>query len=99
MAAYPPPIVCLPNTERCSTAGNRGDGVAFLAGLPDALTPLVIFDPEYRGVMDYQGYGNEGERQKARAALAQMPETMIRSFIVEIARVLAPKGHPRALGR
>lgn len=72
---------------------NQADGVEFLSRLPDAVTSLVIFDPEYRGIMDYQGYGNEGQRQKGRAALTQMPETKIRSFIVEIARVLAAKGH------
>jgi site-specific DNA-methyltransferase (adenine-specific) len=72
---------------------NQSDGLIFLSGLPDGVTSLVFFDPEYRGVMDYQGYGNEGERQKGRAALAQMPEQIIREFIVEIARILTPMGH------
>jgi site-specific DNA-methyltransferase (adenine-specific) len=72
---------------------NEGDGLQFLAALPTGIAPLVFFDPEYRGVMDHQAYGNEGARQKGRAVLDQMTEPMIRAFIEEISRVLAPRGH------
>jgi site-specific DNA-methyltransferase (adenine-specific) len=72
---------------------NRSEGIKFLSSLPDGTTPLVFFDPQYRGIMDYQGYGNEGARQVGRAALTQMSETTIRAFIEEITRVLRPKGH------
>jgi hypothetical protein len=61
--------------------------------LQDSAVPLVFFDPQYRGVMDMLSYGNEGARQKGRAALTQMPEGVIKEFIREIARVLRPSGH------
>jgi site-specific DNA-methyltransferase (adenine-specific) len=72
---------------------NQDDGLHFLANIPDAATSLAFFDPQYRGVLDHQGYGNEGKRQKERAALDQMSEDAIRRFIAEIARVLTPRGH------
>lgn len=72
---------------------NQMDGLALLCRLPAACTPLVFFDPQYRGVLDRQRYGNEGERQKSRAALDQMTDEVIQRFIAEIARVLTPSGH------
>jgi site-specific DNA-methyltransferase (adenine-specific) len=54
---------------------------------------VCIFDPQYRGVLDKQKYGNEGSRQKGRAALSQMNESDIRTFILEIDRALMPSGH------
>ncbi|MER2520017.1 MAG: DNA methyltransferase, partial [Bdellovibrionales bacterium] len=36
---------------------------------------------------------NEGQRQKARAALTQMPDDIICAFIKEIDRILVPSGH------
>ncbi len=72
---------------------NRSDGVVFLESLPSASFPLCIFDPQYRGVLDRQKYGNEGERQKDRAKLEQMDDTMIGRFIREIDRVLIGSGH------
>lgn len=72
---------------------NRMDGIELLKGLPDAMTPLAFFDPEYRGLMDKMKYGNEGARQKERALLPQMSEETIANFIKEIDRVLKPSGH------
>lgn len=76
-------------------AGQRqeGDGLEFLRRFPAASVPLAFFDPQYRGVLDKLGYGNEGGRQKGRAELCQMPEATIRAFVEEISRVLAPSGH------
>jgi site-specific DNA-methyltransferase (adenine-specific) len=72
---------------------NRGDGLGLLRKLPESSVPLVFFDPQYRGVLDHQGYGNEGKRQRGRSLLRQMPEEEIRKFITEIDRVLLPTGH------
>jgi len=72
---------------------NQANGLEFLFRLPNEIAPLVFFDPEYRGVLDYQGYGNEGSRQKGRAALDQMSGDVITQFIGQIARVLTPRGH------
>lgn len=69
------------------------DGLALLKALPDGSVPLVFFDPQYRSVLDKQAYGNEGARQKGRAALQAMPDPIIKQFIGEITRVLAPSGH------
>ena len=72
---------------------NRADGLDFMAKLADGCTPLVFFDPQYRGVLDHQSYGNEGERQRGRAALRQMADAEIKRFIAEIGRLLLPTGH------
>jgi len=61
--------------------------------MPDESTSLVFFDPEYRGVLDHLGFGNEGKRQKGRAALEQMNGEVIGQFISQIGRVLTPRGH------
>lgn len=72
---------------------NVMDGLALLGGLETGAWPLCFFDPQYRGILDKQKYGNEGERQKGRAQLQQMDEAMIVQFIREIDRVLMPSGH------
>ena len=82
-----------PNLQAMLDKRNQASGLEFLFGLPAEITPLVFFDPEYRGVLDYQGYGTEGERQKGRAALDQMTGDVIRQFIGQIERVLTPRGH------
>ncbi|MES2418594.1 MAG: DNA methyltransferase [Bacteroidota bacterium] len=70
------------------------DGLSLLANLHDGVITAAFFDPQYRGVMDKMKYGNEGEsRQKARIALSQMSNEMIRQFIIEIDRVLIKSGH------
>ena len=74
-------------------APNRADGLALLHVLEPDSFPLCVFDPQYRGVLDRQKYGNEGSRQKERSVLPQMDEGQIGSFIREIERILMPSGH------
>lgn len=50
---------------------NEADGLELLRSTPDNYTKLVIFDPQYRQVLDHLKFGNEGERQKERAGLPQ----------------------------
>lgn len=69
------------------------DGLKFLEQLPENSVPLVFFDPQYRGVLNKLGYGNEGERQKERSQLPQMDEETINNFVAEIERILMPSGH------
>lgn len=70
------------------------EGQKLLTLLPDACIPAVIFDPQYRGVLDKLSYGNEGKtRGKARAQLQQMAEPVIAEFISGISRILLPSGH------
>ena len=71
----------------------RGDALTLLRSLPDGCTPLVFFDPQYRGVLDKLGYGNEGARQKGRFALPAMTGDYIDQCCRETARVLAPGGY------
>lgn len=84
---YPKKIMDMINKE------NSGDGLELMKAIPDNSIPLVIFDPQYRGVLDKLQYGNEGARQKGRAALHQMPEKLINDFLKEISRLLKPSGH------
>lgn len=72
---------------------NEGDGLTLLRSLAPGAFPLCFFDPQYRGVMDRQKYGNEGSRQKERALLPQMQDADVAAFIREIDRVLMPSGH------
>lgn len=72
---------------------NKMDGLDLLGKFKNSTVPAVFFDPQYRGVMDKLEYGNEGSRQKGRAALTQMSDEIIRKFILEIDRVLMPSGH------
>jgi len=67
----------------------RGDALALLRSLRDGCTPLVFFDPEYRGVLDHLQYGNEGSRQRGRAGLPAYIDACCR----ETARVLKPSGY------
>lgn len=70
------------------------EGIYFLQQIPGASIPCVFFDPQYRGVLDYLSYGNEGEnRGRERIALVQMNDEKIREFIVEINRILIASGH------
>jgi site-specific DNA-methyltransferase (adenine-specific) len=69
------------------------NGLDLLRGLPDSSIPLTFFDPQYRSVLNKLNYGNEGERQKHRALIPPMDETMIAAFIAEISRSLIPSGH------
>ncbi len=72
---------------------NRMGGVALLRSLRNAEARLAFFDPQYRGVLDQLGFGNEGARQKARAELPQMDDDTIAFFVEELCRVLKPSGH------
>jgi site-specific DNA-methyltransferase (adenine-specific) len=72
---------------------NKVDGLNLLRGTPDDYTKLVIFDPQYRQVMDHLKFGNEGERQKGRAILPQQSDFEICQFGAEIVRVLKPGGY------
>ncbi len=73
---------------------NRLDGLDLLCALAEHQAAAVFFDPQYRGVLDKQSYGNEGQsRGKSRAALPQMPAELIASFLHQIERVLRPSGH------
>ena len=84
--ALPPPL--LANTRL------QMDGLALLALLPDCGIPVAFLDPQYRGVLDKLGYGNEGvTRGKGRSALRQMSEATIAEFVRGIDRVLTPSGH------
>lgn len=69
------------------------DGLHLLQMLRDNTFPAAFLDPQYRGVLDYLGYGNEGEqRGAARASLPQMTE-QIPQFVRDIDRILLPSGH------
>ena len=70
------------------------DGLTFLSKLQQDSFPIAFFDPQYRGVLDKLGYGNEGEdRGKARCSFKQMSEEIIGQFIVGLNRILIPSGH------
>lgn len=71
----------------------RGDSLALLQSLRDCCTPLVLFDPQHRGVLDHLKFGNEGERQRGRAELPPMTEQDIDVVCRESARVLKPAGY------
>ncbi len=82
------PEALVPNTRL------QMDGVAFLSLLPGDCIPVAFFDPQYRGVLDKLGYGNEGKtRGQRRSALRQMTEGTIRTFLSGLDRVLIPSGH------
>lgn len=72
---------------------NTANGLDLLAEIQESVITACFFDPQYRGIMDKLKYGNEGERQKERARLAQMDDEIIIKFINEIDRVLTASGH------
>lgn len=72
---------------------NKGDGLEMLASIKQESVDTAFFDPQYRSVLDKMDYGNEGERQKGRAALPQMDDDLIRQFISGIQLALKPSGH------
>ena len=71
----------------------RGDALQLLRGLTSGCTPLIFFDPQYRGVLDKLKFGNEGARQKGRAQLPAMTESYIDDVCREVARVLKRSGY------
>jgi site-specific DNA-methyltransferase (adenine-specific) len=70
-----------------------GDALALLRSLPDSCTPLVFFDPQYRGVLDKLKFGNEGARQKQRFKLPPMTGDYIDCCCREAMRPLIPSGY------
>ncbi len=73
---------------------NKIDGLTLLKQLENKSIKTIFFDPQYRGILDKLGYGNEGEtRGKARSTLPQMSEWDIIHFIEHINRILMPSGH------
>jgi len=70
----------------------QGDALDLLTSLPDACAALAFFDPQFREVLDKLAYGNEGARQKGRAALPAMTADYIDACLREIGRVLKPGG-------
>ena len=85
-----------PKIDSCLKLNKRQqiDGLKLLGMIDTGAVRTAFFDPQYRGVLDKLKYGNEGkQRGKERAALPQMTEELILSFIREIARVLAPSGY------
>lgn len=72
---------------------NQMNGIAFLRSLVDEEAKIAFLDPQYRGVLDKMAYGNEGARQKGRAALPQMDDDTIAFFVEEIERILKPSGY------
>lgn len=71
----------------------KSHGLLLLESMAEASAACAFFDPQYRGVLDKLGYGNEGERQKGRAELPQMDGIMIKHFLRGLARVVRPSGY------
>ena len=71
----------------------RMDGLVLLGCLGDEAAACAFFDPQYRGLLDRMGYGNEGERQAGRASLAQMDSEMIAALVRELDRVVVRGGY------
>ena len=74
-------------------SAQKGDALALLRSLPDDCTPLVFFDPQYRGVMDKLKFGNEGARQQGRFKLPPMVDGYIDTCCREVMRLLIPSGY------
>jgi site-specific DNA-methyltransferase (adenine-specific) len=83
----------LERTAFVRNIAQQGDALALLRSLSDSCTPLVFFDPQHRSVLDKLKFGNEGERQRGRAALPAMTEKYIDAVCLESARVLKPGGY------
>ena len=72
----------------------HGDALELLRSLPEACSPLVWIDPEFREHLDKMKYGNEGKsRQKARAMLPPMTTEYIDAICRESIRTLRPSGY------
>ena len=71
----------------------NGDALELLRSLTPGCTPLVFFDPQYRGVMDKLKFGNEGARQKGRFKLPPMTSDYIDACCRASMRLLIPSGY------
>ena len=70
------------------------NGIELLSKIKDNVAKAVFFDPQYRGILDKQKYGNEGtSRDKRRCNLEQMSEELIEEFISGIDKVLKPSAY------
>jgi site-specific DNA-methyltransferase (adenine-specific) len=69
------------------------DAVELLSRIPNDIAKVVVCDPQYRTGLDKLNFGNEGERQKARASLPQMTDDTIAFLVEESQRILTPSGH------
>lgn len=75
-------------------ARNVMGGMALLRQIPKRTARVAFFDPQYRGLLDEMGYGNEGDgRERRRASLPAMSEDTITVFVEELCRVLKPSGY------
>lgn len=84
----------LAGVEHLLDRPNRMDGLDLLRMLGGGTADAAFFDPQYRGILDKMGYGNEGKsRGRARSSLAQMGDATISAFLWELERVLVPSGH------
>lgn len=87
------PIIDIPDELQVNIP-LKMDGRKLLVSLQGNAYPVCFFDPQYRGVLDHLGYGNEGKaRGKGRSNLPQMDEKTIKDFIYHIHEVLLPSGH------
>lgn len=74
-------------------ARQRGDGLDLLRSLDSRCAAAVFFDGQYRQGLDKLKFGNEGARQKGRAALPPMNDRQMRAIVTEGIRVLRSSGH------
>jgi site-specific DNA-methyltransferase (adenine-specific) len=74
-------------------AAQYGDALALLRSLSNSCSPVTIFDPQHREVLDKLAYGNEGARQRERCKLPAMSSDYVDACCREAARVLAPSGY------
>lgn len=74
-------------------APQRMDGAELFEALPNGIADMAFIDPQYRGVLDHLAFGNEGARQRGRAALPQMTDDDIAFFLEEAQRVMRPSAH------
>jgi site-specific DNA-methyltransferase (adenine-specific) len=80
-------------TKFPTNVAQHGDALTLLQSLLAACSPLVFFDPQYRGGLDKLAYGNEGARQRERAKLPAMTSEYIDACCRAAARVLRPSGY------
>lgn len=83
-----------PRLEVAYNARQKLNGITLLKWIRPNTADMVVFDPQYRGILDKLRYGNEGvSRERDRAALPAMKEYQIARFIEETQRVLKPSHH------
>jgi site-specific DNA-methyltransferase (adenine-specific) len=88
-----PENTALEQARLTPNVAQQGDALSLLRLLSDGCTPLVLFDPQHRAVLDKLKFGNEGARQQRRVGLPAMSESYIDDCCRESARVLAPSGY------